>query len=80
MATVINNPADQTDSTNSVGTLMIVLVVGVLLVLFFAYALPLLRNSSNNRVNTPSNGGSVNIDIPNPAPTQNPANNSANSY
>ncbi len=70
MATVINNPADGTATTDSgMGVIVGVIVALVLLALFFVYALPALRGSGA----APQNGGaSINVDLPNPNPAPSP--------
>jgi hypothetical protein len=61
MATVINTPASQADSNSWVGTIIGVLVVGFLLILFFAYGLPALRGAANGGS---GNGRGVDVNVP----------------
>lgn len=59
MATIVNTPATRETSDSWIGTVIGILVVGFLLILFFAYGLPFLRSAM-------SNGGQsgVNINVP----------------
>ncbi len=73
MATVVNNPSASQSDTSWVGTIIGVLVVGFLLILFFFYGLPLLRNAGSG-----GGGSQINVRLPdkvnvNPSP-QTPSN------
>ncbi len=57
MATVINTPGTGGDSS-WIGAVIGILVVGFLLVLFFAYGLPMMRGA-----NAPKDA-QINIDLP----------------
>jgi len=62
MATIVNNPDHgHEDSNTGVGFLIGILVVVLLGILFFAYALPSLRNAgSGTNVNVPDR---INVDV-----------------
>lgn len=63
MATIINNPDTSSGNGAAVGVIVGILAVVVIAILFFAYALPALRRSSNttninvpDRINVNTNG------------------------
>lgn len=58
MATIVNTPSARETNDNWVGTVIGVLVVGFLLILFFAYGLPLLRGAMSGGA---QNGINVNV-------------------
>ena len=67
MATIINNPGSRgsdsdADSTISIiiGFILLLVVVG----LFFVYALPALRNNTNNNANPQNSSLDVNLKLP----------------
>lgn len=53
MTTVVNNPGT-TDSGNSMGMIVAILVVVIIAIIFFVYGMPALRsgNGGTNTVNT----------------------------
>jgi hypothetical protein len=74
MATIVNNPGTTEDS--SAGVVIGVVIALLIIVLFFAFALPYMRSNSGTPgvPNTGSDTGasaSVNVDLPdlNPSPT-----------
>lgn len=46
MPTVINNPGNREDSSGAVGMLVGLIILVIVLVLFFLYGLPMIRNSN----------------------------------
>lgn len=59
MAVVLNNPNASQADTSWVGMVIGILVVGFLLLLFFFYGLPFLRNGMNS-----NNGSDINVTLP----------------
>ncbi len=59
MATVINNPGNGGREDSGIGMIIGVLVVIVLIVLFFVYGLPAIRNNQ-----TAPNDINVDVDLP----------------
>lgn len=57
MATVVNNPAPQENTGSGMGMLFGAIIFLVVLVLFFVYGLPALRNAG-------SGGGGTQISVP----------------
>lgn len=64
MATIVNTPSARETNDSWVGTVIGVLVVGFLLILFFAYGLPFLRGAANSTPATQNNDGGINVNIP----------------
>lgn len=62
MATVINNPGDNSRGEGSgVGVIVGIIIALLIIVLFFVYALPAIRNNDAGA----GNGGiDVNVDLP----------------
>jgi len=62
MATVVNNPTPARDTDSGMGFFVGLLVVIILAVLFFVYALPALRNSGSGgtNLNVPDR---INVDV-----------------
>ncbi len=64
MATIINNPQDtRTSDDAGVGLIVGALIAIALLVLFFVYGLPALRNQ-NNAAQTTQPGTNINVTLP----------------
>ena len=61
MATVINNPSGNGESSG-VGVIIGVIVAIILIVLFFVYGLPALRGGSGTNINVDL----PNVDLPSP--------------
>ena len=69
MTTVINNPGNNTESTDSaIGFVAVIILMIVVIALFFVYVLPMIRNSE-----APKNDDiDINVTLPadNPTPTE----------
>lgn len=67
MTTVISNPAGTTDSGNSTGMIMAVLLVAVIAFLFFVYGVPAMRNtgSGSNTTNSAPAAQVPQVAVPN---------------
>jgi hypothetical protein len=64
MATIVNNPGTTEDS--SAGVVIGVVIALLIIVLFFAFALPYIRNNgvTPGVPNTGSNDSTVNVELP----------------
>jgi hypothetical protein len=68
MPTIINNPNGGESSDSFVSTIVGIFILLVLIVLFFVYALPAIRNS-NTTVEQPKNDSlDVNVNLPDITP------------
>jgi hypothetical protein len=63
MATIVNNPGPGTTEDSSAGVVIGVVIALLIIVLFFAFALPYIRNSGTTP-GVPNTGSDVNIDLP----------------
>jgi hypothetical protein len=65
MATIVNNPGGTTEDS-SAGVVIGIVIALLIIVLFFAFALPYIRNNgvTPGVPNTGSNDSTVNIDLP----------------
>ncbi len=65
MATIINTPpSGNTSSDSGLGLVLGIIVAIVLIVLFFAYALPAIRNSQTNNTQPQPGGANINVTLP----------------
>lgn len=60
MTTIITNPAPTTDSGNSMGIIVAVLLVAVFAILFFVYGVPAMR-STDSGPNTTNSAPAVQV-------------------
>ncbi len=63
MATIINNPGTNSDDSG-VGVVIGVVVGLLLIVLFFAYALPSIRGTATPSTTQAPGGATVNVQLP----------------
>lgn len=65
MATIVNNPGGTTEDS-SAGVVIGVVIALLIIVLFFAFALPYIRNNGATPgvPNTGSNDSTINVDLP----------------
>lgn len=68
MAIVVNNPAERSVESSSMGTLFVVVGVLIALTLFFVYGLPVLRRG----VAPAQDSANINVQIPTPNINPNP--------
>ncbi len=82
MATIVNNPSG-TSEDSSAGVVIGIVIALLIIVLFFAFALPYIRNTTPGVPNTGSTdgGASANIDISLPSGNSgSPDSSGSNSY
>lgn len=86
MATIVNNPGSTTSEDSSAGVVIGVVIALLIIVLFFAFALPYIRNGSTpgapNTGSTGNDGGSasVNVQLPDLNSNGGSSGNGTNSY
>jgi hypothetical protein len=80
MATIINNPSDRVPAEDSgVGVVVGLIVAVILVVLFFMFAWPTIRNNNVGSgtytpadTNTPGTSANINLTVPGASPSANP--------
>jgi hypothetical protein len=65
MSTIINNPKGGENSDNLSGTIIGIIIVIVLAVLFFVYAVPAIRNSDDTQEQPKNDTLDINVKLPN---------------
>jgi len=79
MATIVNNPSDKREDS-SAGVVIGIVIALLIIVLFFAFALPYIRNTTPGVPNTGStptdNSANVNVELPVMTSSPSPATNS----
>ena len=53
MTTIVNSPAPQQESDGGIGMILGFIIIAVIVVLFFAYGLPAIRQTASPQINIP---------------------------